>query len=77
MKSSYSASNQNCVDVTLDTHGRVLVRHSRQLEPGQPCVSFTREEWETFLLGVNAYEFEYRKLPQAGGVPVTPPGRRS
>ena len=65
MKSSHSMSNGQCVDVALDKDGNVLVRHSRQLEAGRPCVRYTPAEWEAFILGAKDGEFDYGKLPAA------------
>jgi len=62
VKSSFSFSNGNCVDVSLTAHGDVMVRHSRQVVP---ILFFTREEWEAFLKGAKAREFEYEGLPVA------------
>ena len=56
-KSSWSAANGHCVEVApLGDH--VGVRHSRDTAPGRPVLVFTREEWETFLLGVSASDFD-------------------
>ena len=56
-KSSWSAANGHCVEVArLGDH--VGVRHSRDTAPGRPVLVFTREEWETFLLGVSANDFD-------------------
>ena len=63
MKSSYSG-NLNCVDVTF-VDGRVEVRNTR--DP-QAVLTFTVAEWEAFLLGVKAGEFDLDR-----GEPMTAP----
>jgi hypothetical protein len=56
-KSSWSAANGHCVEVAqLGDH--VGVRHSLDTAPGRPVLVFTREEWETFLLGIGASDFD-------------------
>jgi hypothetical protein len=44
------------VEVAFMVSGDVLVRHS--LRPDSPLLQFTSEEWEAFLTGVHAGEFE-------------------
>ena len=56
-KSSWSAANGHCVEVAR-LGDSVGVRHSRDNAPGRPVLVFTREEWETFLLGVSASDFD-------------------
>jgi hypothetical protein len=34
------------------------VRHSKDTGPGRPVLTFGREEWECFLLGVISKEFD-------------------
>jgi hypothetical protein len=46
---SWASASDNCVEVALTTD-RVLVRDSKD-RPG-PVLSFTRPEWEAFLIGV-------------------------
>ena len=66
------------VHVCLDDHGNVLVRNSRQLEPGRPCVRFTPGEWKRHLFDVNACQCELWKLEHATSplTPETTPGNR-
>ena len=53
-KSSYSSSS--CVEVAITPDGQhVYVRNSRT--PFEAVLSFTRDEWRTFLLGVKDDEF--------------------
>jgi hypothetical protein len=54
MKSSFSHSYA-CVDVSRD-EGDVVIRHSADLEG--TALHFTRAEFEAFLLGVKAGEFD-------------------
>ena len=52
-KSSYSGGG-NCVEVAL--RGKVLVRHSARRD--EATLVFTREEWDAFVKGVKAGEFD-------------------
>ena len=56
VKSSYSGSGGNCVEVSRGANGRVLVRHSE--DRSGPQLSFTESEWEAFLRGVKDDEFD-------------------
>ena len=47
VKSSFSFSNGNCVEVAELPGGSVGVRNSR--EPAGPVLRFTRDEWDAFL----------------------------
>ncbi len=54
-KSSKSATNGQCVEVAdLDTH--VAVRDSKN--PDGPALVFTGAQWNVFLAGIVAGEFE-------------------
>lgn len=55
-KSSLSYANGNCVEVQFLTDGGAQVRNSRHPEGG--TLTFTREEWESFLGGVRLGEFD-------------------
>lgn len=55
-KSSYSgAVNPNCVEVGFVT-AEVLLRDSK--DPDGPVLRFTADEWNAFLAGVRAGEFD-------------------
>ena len=54
-RSSYCGSGA-CVEVAALPDGGVAVRDSK--EPDQAAHTFTREEWEAFVLGVKAGEFD-------------------
>jgi Domain of unknown function (DUF397) len=56
VKSSYSGSGGNCVEVARGANGRVLVRHSG--DHTGPHLSFTESEWEAFVRGVKDDEFD-------------------
>lgn len=56
----------NCVEVALLPSGGVAVRDSKT---GR-TLEFTPDEWDTFLKGVRAGEFNRDALPRAG---VNPP----
>ncbi|MEL7067122.1 MAG: DUF397 domain-containing protein [Cyanobacteria bacterium J06581_3] len=53
-KSSFSSRGGRCVEVKIDSQS-IFVRHSRD---NQGLLKFTREEWNAFLLGVKAGEFD-------------------
>ena len=59
-KSSRSAANGHCVEVAQLPGGDVGVRHSKDTGPGRPVLTFAREEWISFLSGVNSNEFDLR-----------------
>ncbi len=50
-KSSYSNSQANCVEVARTGSGKVAVRDSRN--PGGGALSFTLDEWKTFVARVH------------------------
>lgn len=59
--SSFSPdAGSNCVEAgpLLDGSGRIGVRHSRH--PDGPTIVYTRAEWDAFLAGVRADEFDFR-----------------
>lgn len=56
-KSSYSSKFGKCVEVKL-ANGSILVRHSLLT---QNQIQFTSSEWEAFLEGVKAGEFDLVK----------------
>ena len=49
-KSSYSNTGANCVEVARTRNGKVAVRDSRN--PGDGALSFSRDEWQTFVAKV-------------------------
>ena len=56
-KSSYSNGNGgNCVEVARNLPGVVAVRDSK--DPSGPALVFTLAEWQAFVGGVRAGEFE-------------------
>ena len=56
-KSSRSGGNGgNCVEVAANLPGVVAVRDSKN--PDGPALLFTPGEWQAFLAGVHAGEFE-------------------
>jgi Domain of unknown function (DUF397) len=61
VKSSLSFSNGNCVEVRALAGGQVQVRNSRF--PDREPLAFTPGEWEAFLAGVRAGEFDPQALP--------------
>ena len=54
-KSSFSSS-ANCVEVRLLPDGRIALRDSK--DTALPAHHFTPIEWEAFLAGVRAGEFD-------------------
>jgi hypothetical protein len=55
-RSSASGSGGNCVEVAFVEGGDVLVRDSKA--PQERVLSFTPAEWDAFLAGVRAGEFD-------------------
>jgi Domain of unknown function (DUF397) len=56
VKSSYSFSNGNCVEVANLPGTQVGVRHSKHTEG--LVLRFTPDEWQAFLAGVRNGEFD-------------------
>ncbi|WP_261570953.1 DUF397 domain-containing protein [Frankia gtarii] len=54
-KSSYSATQTNCVEVS-QTPGLIRVRDSKN--PDGPALAFTPSEWSAFLAGARNGEFD-------------------
>jgi Domain of unknown function (DUF397) len=54
-KSSYSGAQGNCVEVA-NFGDMTLLRHSK--DPLGLVLSFTAAEWEAFLKGAEAHEFD-------------------
>lgn len=65
VKSSLSFSTRQCVEVAGLPGGVVGVRHSK--DPDGPVLRFTPDEWQAFLGGARAGEFN--------GFGTMPPGR--
>ena len=57
-KSSWSAANGHCVEVAELASREVGVRHSQDIAPGRPVLIFAHEEWQSFLAGVIASDFD-------------------
>jgi hypothetical protein len=55
IKSSYSNTGANCVEVARTALGNVAVRDSKN--PGGPAFRFAPDEWRTFISGIRAGEF--------------------
>jgi hypothetical protein len=53
-KASFCASGE-CVEVT-QRNGMIVLRDSKQ--PNGSVISYTREEWLSFVLGIKAGEFD-------------------
>lgn len=60
VKSSFSFANGNCVQVAATGDGEwppgVQLRDSK--DPGGPVLVFTAAEWDAFLAGARAGEFD-------------------
>ncbi|NJP28301.1 DUF397 domain-containing protein [Microbispora hainanensis] len=57
-KSSISGDNGGqCVEVATNLPGTVAVRDSK--DPGGPKLLFTPTEWQAFIAGVKAREFDF------------------
>jgi hypothetical protein len=57
-KSSLSFSNSNCVEVASLPDGGMAIRDSK--DPLGPALRFTAGEWDAFLGGAKAGEFDRR-----------------
>lgn len=55
-KSTFSNPSGNCVEAAQLPAGEVAVRNSRF--PDGPALVFTRAEWDAFLLGARAGDFD-------------------
>ncbi|GAA2709278.1 MULTISPECIES: DUF397 domain-containing protein [Actinoplanes] len=55
-KSTRSGSSGNCVEVAGNLPGVVAVRDSK--DPSGPALLFTPAEWDAFLEGTKAGEFD-------------------
>jgi Domain of unknown function (DUF397) len=61
-KAQASGPDDNCVEVAFDTaNGLVGVRDSKR--PTGPTLIFTGVEWDAFLAGAQAGEFDRPKRP--------------
>lgn len=56
-KSSMSSSGRDCVEVAFLSSGRVGLRDSKDLGTG-PAHVFTSSEWDAFVAGAKAGEFD-------------------
>jgi Domain of unknown function (DUF397) len=54
-RASFCASNE-CVEVT-QRNGMIIMRNSR--EPSGRVLHYSIEEWQSFILGVKAGEFDH------------------
>lgn len=61
-KAKASEPNGGCVDVARDGEW-VVLRDTK--DPGGPVLRFNRVEWDAFLAGVRAGEFDYAPLAMA------------
>lgn len=55
IKSLYSNSGANCVEIAHTALGNVAVRDAK--ESHGPSLRFTRSEWQAFVSGVKSGEF--------------------
>jgi hypothetical protein len=61
------AEGDNCVEAAADVEAEsVWVRNSKV--PDGPAVCYTRAEWEAFLAGARAGEFDWDRLAMGYGV---------
>jgi hypothetical protein len=57
IKSTFSNSFSNCVETKRVADGSMFVRDSKH--PRGPVLRFTASEWDAFLAGVRAGEFDH------------------
>lgn len=60
-RSTYCGAG-GCVEVAARPAGDVLVRDAKNAEPDAPVLRFTKDEWDAFLAGVLAGEFDHTAL---------------
>lgn len=60
IKSSYSDSFANCVEVAAGADGTVVVRDSK--DPDGPVLRFGQAAWEAFIEGAKKGESDHWKL---------------
>lgn len=53
-----------CVEVAARSEGDILVRDAKNPDPSAPVLHFTKIEWDAFLAGVHAGEFDHTSLIQ-------------
>jgi hypothetical protein len=70
LRSSFSFSNGNCVEVAELPGGSVGIRDSR--DPGGPVLRFTRDEWAGFLGGTRRGKFNRPGGPASGRATLDP-----
>lgn len=56
-KSTFCESG-TCVEVLVPVIGDVLLRRSRDRLSGNTILTFTKDEWDAFIQGVKAGEFD-------------------
>lgn len=56
VKASASGPTEDCIEVTGLTDGGVAMRNSR--DPEGPALVYTRSEFDAFVLGARAGEFD-------------------
>lgn len=61
---SSECADGSCVEVFSSPHGEILVRDSKN--PDQTPLSYTRDEWSAFVLGVKAGEFDFDLFDMSG-----------
>jgi Domain of unknown function (DUF397) len=57
-KSSWSAANGHCVEVAQLPGSSVGVRNSRDNAPSRPVLVFSQKDWDSFVMGINANDFD-------------------
>jgi hypothetical protein len=57
-KSSWSAENGNCVEVAQLPGDAIGVRHSKDVAPGRPVLTFSLADWSSFLAGLHVGDFD-------------------
>lgn len=70
IKSSACGNSNSCVWVGLTDSGLVRVSTVEDLTASGDFLDYTRKEWESFIAGAKAGEFDFGKLttePKDGG----------
>jgi len=59
-KSSFSGSEGSCVEANLAAPGTIQIRDSKLGPDASPVLTFNPGEWDAFVAGVRAGEFDLR-----------------
>lgn len=70
MKSTHSSAHGNCVDVDKSDDGITVRVRDTKSKTGDAELIFDRPEWDAFITGVKAGQFDWDRIPSATPVPA-------